>query len=388
MTHNQHQGDKGKNIPSSSKTHQHDNNIKKSSTNTEKSQLQSALQRVDKYILATQTVSHLEDEHPRLKKQRKINWLFRALSQESEVRGIVAYKLSLSYLHVLKAVPKCIYCAAKRLEHEPPAFCCASGYIKLANTEAPTELYEMFVASTPDAVEFRKNIHAYNSIFAFTSFGVNLDKELASAKKGVYTFRAQGQIYHDLPSLLPRDNNPCYFQLYFFDTDNELTNRLSKVNEGILSDHIATKIKQVMESNPYAQIFCQLKNQTSFHNFQLRIAANASLDQRVYNRPSVSQVAAIWINGNNPNIPFDREIIVHEHSGYKYRVKNYFGCYDPLQYPLLFPRGEGGWHQGIRKQSKRLPHRRSAHSPPILNDIPTFISADAILANEDQGKIY
>lgn len=53
-----------------------------------------------------------------------------------------------------------------------------------------------------------------------------------------------------------------------------------------------------------------------------------------------------------------------------------------------FPRGEGGRHQGIKKRSKRLPHRRSAHSPPILNDIPTFISADAILANEDQGKIY
>ena len=83
----------------------------------------------------------------------------------------------------LKAVPKCIYCAAKRLEHEPPAFCCARGYIKLAKTEAPIELYEMFVASTPDAVEFRKNIRAYNRIFDFTSFGVNMDKELASAKK-------------------------------------------------------------------------------------------------------------------------------------------------------------------------------------------------------------
>ena len=174
--------------------------------------------------------------------------------------------------------------------------------------------------------------------------------------------------------MVPRHNNPCYFQLYFFDTDNELTNRLSKVNEGILSDHIATKIKQVMESNPYAQIFCQLKNQTSFHYFQHRIAANASLDQWVYNIPSLSQVAAILIDGNNPNIPFDREIIVHENSGYKQGIKHFFGCYDPLQYPLLFPRGEGGWHQGIRKRSKRLPHRRIAHSPPIVNDIPTFIS--------------
>ena len=74
--------------------------------------------------------------------------------------------------------------------------------------------------------------------------------------------------------------------------------------------------------------FCQLKNQTSFHNFKLRIAANASLDQWVDNRPSISQVAEIWIDGNNPNIPFDREKIVHEHSGYKHRVKHYFGCYD------------------------------------------------------------
>ena len=71
---------------------------------------------------------------------------------------------------MLKIVPECIYCAAKRLEHEPPTFCCASGYIKLATTEAPTKLYEM--ASTLDVVEFCKNICAYNSIFAFTSFGV------------------------------------------------------------------------------------------------------------------------------------------------------------------------------------------------------------------------
>ncbi|XP_075096268.1 uncharacterized protein LOC107806316 [Nicotiana tabacum] len=69
---------------------------------------------------------------------------------------------------------------------------------------------------------------------------------------------------------------------------------------------------------------------------QIRIAANATLDQRVYNKPSIDQIAAIWVDGNNPNVPFDREIIVHEHSGNKHRVKHYYGCYDPLQYPLFF----------------------------------------------------
>lgn len=166
-------------------------------------------------------------------------------------------------------VPKCIYCDAKRFEHEPPTFYCASGNIKLANVEAPKELHEMFVANADDVIEFRKNIRAYNSIFTFTSFGVNLDKEITSSRKEVYTFRAQGQIYHDLPSLVPRDNNPCYFQLYFFDTENELTNRISKVKDGILSDKVARKIKQIMKASPYAQIFRQLKDHFTYNNFQL-----------------------------------------------------------------------------------------------------------------------
>ena len=62
-------------------------NVPKNVPLIEKSQLRSALRRVDKYILATQTISHLEDERPRLKKKRKINWLLRALFGESEARG-------------------------------------------------------------------------------------------------------------------------------------------------------------------------------------------------------------------------------------------------------------------------------------------------------------
>jgi len=72
----------------------------------------------------------------------------------------------------------------------------------------------------------------------------------------------------------------------------------------------------------------------------------------VYNKPSVDQVAAIWVDGNNPNTPFERDIAIHEHSGNKHRVKHYYGCYDPLQYPLILPKREAGWHQGIQKCSK------------------------------------
>ncbi|KAG5588316.1 hypothetical protein H5410_048750 [Solanum commersonii] len=84
----------------------------------------------------------------------------------------------------------------------------AGGYIKLAPNEVADDFYELFVADSEEAKLFRKNICAYTSIFAFTSFGVKLDKDLASSRKGVYSFKAQDQIYHDLPSLIPNNDRP------------------------------------------------------------------------------------------------------------------------------------------------------------------------------------
>ncbi|CAI2183066.1 13215_t:CDS:2 [Funneliformis geosporum] len=70
---------------------------------------------------------------------------------------------------------------------------------------------------------------AYNQVLAFTSLGVNLDKELANAKKEVYTFRIQGALYHQIGSLMPRYNDEklLFAQIYFFDSnmDNQLQRR-------------------------------------------------------------------------------------------------------------------------------------------------------------------
>lgn len=45
-----------------------------------KGQLWSALRKVNKYILANQTIAYLEDEHSGLRNQTRINWLFTLLS--------------------------------------------------------------------------------------------------------------------------------------------------------------------------------------------------------------------------------------------------------------------------------------------------------------------
>ena len=75
------------------------------------------------------------------------------------------------------------------------------------------------------------------------------------------------------------------------------------------------------------------------------------MDQRVYNSPSIDQVPAIWIKGNNPNLAHEHNIIVHTHSRHKHTIKHYYGRYDPLQYPLLFSKENVWWHQNILKKN-------------------------------------
>ncbi|XP_021754905.1 uncharacterized protein LOC110720203 [Chenopodium quinoa] len=42
-------------------------------------------------------------------------------------------------------------------------------------------------------------------------------------------------------------------------------------------------------------------------------------------------------------------IVVTSRSSDPHRIYHYYGCYDPLQYPLMFPYGECGWTQDMRK---------------------------------------
>ena len=66
------------------------------------------------------------------------------------------------------------------------------------------------------------------------------------------------------------------------------------------------------------------------------------------------------VEGNNANLAHERDIIVHTHLGHKHTIKHYYGCYDPLQYPLLFLKGDVGWHQNILEKN----------STKTSNDVP------------------
>jgi hypothetical protein len=247
--------------------------------------------------------------------------------------------------HVLKQVNDCEYCGAMKLQYEGPAFCCRKGKVKIVTPEVPQELRRLFTSQDDeDAKYFRKNIRYFNTHFSFTSLGVTLDQKVSNAARtGVYTFRAQGALYHKMDDLVPAGQGPRHLQLYIYDTDETLEHRVKRSPD--LDVNIIRKILRILENNPYVQIFKSIGSVPNLEEYRISLNTDIRLDQRRYNAPTASQVAAMWVEGSDPHNTFDRQVIVYGKGDRPLFIRAYYGCYDPLAYPLFFPGGETGWNR-------------------------------------------
>jgi hypothetical protein len=158
----------------------------------------------------------------------------------------------------------------------------------LANSEIPNELYRLFTSQDEIGKMFRQNIRAYNTNFSFASMGVTLDDTMNNMRDGVYTFRAHKGIYHKIDQLVSRDGTPRYLQLYFYDPQTELDQRLQWPN---LDRSITEMLTRVLSSNPYVNTFRSLAELGPLDNYRVTLNASVELDQRVYNRPTTSEVS-------------------------------------------------------------------------------------------------
>ncbi|XP_019233403.1 PREDICTED: uncharacterized protein LOC109214007 [Nicotiana attenuata] len=248
----------------------------------------------------------------------------------------------------------------------------------------PTELSELYFGNTEESENFRTYIRTYNNMFAFTSLGVKYDKELARRNCGIYTFRVQGQMYHFIDDLVPSNEKPRNLQLYFYDNDNELANRMAcstRINESIVK-----KLMDILKVNPYTIFLRSLLNVPQLSDFYIALKCHSTLDQRTYNLPSASEIAALWLE-ENPRDTSAPHIRIYTHSNRSRLVHYYYGCYDPLQYPLLFSFGENGWHCGIKKivQTKNVTKRRAYCEHEQLPSISNMCSIDGFLDMEDES---
>nr|GEZ90941.1 ATP-dependent DNA helicase PIF1 [Tanacetum cinerariifolium] len=185
-----------------------------------------------------------------------------------------------------------------------PSFslCCQDGKVLLPRfNDTPQPLKKLLDYNDPTASKFKDQIRVYNSMFCFTSFGARIDHLVNS--EGV---------------------PPRYAQLYFFDMQNEIRNRMSTF--------MTKEAPETVDENIVANL--------------IQILLRERTTTRQYNAPIVSEVSALIINDFGDGLPI-RDIVTNENNTGLQRISELHPSYMALQYPLLFLFGKDGYHENI-----------------------------------------
>ncbi|KAG2569609.1 hypothetical protein PVAP13_7NG431550 [Panicum virgatum] len=104
-----------------------------------------------------------------------------------------------------------------------------------------------------------------------------------------------------------------------------------------------------MHGNPYSEHLRTMGTVDYLDDYRVELNLDQRLDQRTYNVPLTSEVAAVWIEGSERHGQFENSVVLQGKDRSIHGIRSYHGCYDALSYPVFFPRGELGWHNYIPK---------------------------------------
>ncbi|UYV68762.1 hypothetical protein LAZ67_6000728 [Cordylochernes scorpioides] len=253
----------------------------------------------------------------------------------------------------------CPYCSALHFPGETVgSSCCHKGKVILPTLSSfPYEMMELMTSNSVEAKYFQTNIRSYNSSLAFASMGAQVD---VFSGQGPFCYRIHGQIYHLTGPLHPHGNRaPSYAQLYILDSEAANNTRIAASRPLECHPGILTLLDSVLRRvNPYTSAYRQMhqvelaeEHRARIENrqmcqVQMLIRQNHCRDLRRYNAPSVSEVAAIFVDQDG-HVPSNRDIAVFPHDCGLVRISPLNPNCDPMIYPLLFPAGDPGWAIGI-----------------------------------------
>ncbi|CAK8567127.1 unnamed protein product [Lathyrus sativus] len=107
-------------------------------------------------------------------------------------------------------------------------WCCHGGKVKLPMIDDPPLILQnlLFDSTTVDGKNYQLNTRTYNTMFSLASPSMKFDSKFTKGC-GPPTLRLHGQACHRIKTMLPEIGQPPkYAQLYIFDTDDEIDNRM------------------------------------------------------------------------------------------------------------------------------------------------------------------
>ena len=229
------------------------------------------------------------------------------------------------------------------------SLCCVQSKVVLPPLATPPDLLlHLLTATNSRGKAFRDYIRSYNTALGFASLGVNLDRELANAKKGVYTFRIHGMVYHFIGQLLPREGQPRAFALiYIHDGTPEAELEYRQLHLGERSLPELRGLQDMRHNhNPFVSFFkhgIEVMARHGAADIRMTIRAEWLPDPRRYNAPTVPEIAVIMPRDGYTEHQAIRDIFLHvrNESGRMLHYINESNCFtNHLHFVILFPRSE------------------------------------------------
>ncbi|XP_074373762.1 uncharacterized protein LOC141714124 [Apium graveolens] len=226
--------------------------------------------------------------------------------------------------------------------------------VHLPREKPPPDFLAVLLSNPQKSLHYKKNIKRYNTMFAMTSTGGIVDREINNGY-GPHCYIIYGQNHHNLGCLQPGDGqSPRFCQLYIYDTENKVGNRKSAINgdhddEQVDKEIVEGLLKMLDRHNNLVKAFRQGRdrvNNDESDDFKLVLISSISQ----YGRPnhiSPTDEVAGFIVGADEDTKKYRDVIVQTKQGFLKRVYETFHKFMTLQYPLLFPYGDDGYHLKI-----------------------------------------
>ncbi|XP_071718762.1 uncharacterized protein [Rutidosis leptorrhynchoides] len=152
------------------------------------------------------------------------------------------------------------------------------------------------------------NVRAYNQMFNMTSFGARIDETINDGRSP-YVFKVSGQIYHWIGSLCPQlGTRPRFLQLYIYDTDSEVENRMAHFGGGdsdrICEDLVRKLIHLLDSHNELVRLFWTARdkcNAVEIPTFKIRLFSVTGSKQ--HSLPTSDAIGAIVFDtGFHPDL--------------------------------------------------------------------------------------
>ena len=288
----------------------------------------------------------------------------------------------------------------KGAKYSDPTFslCCRDGQVHLQPEKEPPSYLAYLLTDPAKRKHFLDNIRAYNAMFQFTSLGGKIDKRINNGS-GPYCFKLYGQNHHLIGTLKPKEGeNPKFSQLYIYDTEHEIQNRINSINgSDQLDPEIVEGILQMLDKhNKLAKGFRMARDRFNMEEpdeFKLHLIHSRSASGRTNHIIEANDVAALIVGETDECSPF-RDIIVETKQLYLKRVYETCSQFMSLQYPLLFPYGDEGFHPEIPRICKpgKIPRHQPSDEHPDETNHRTTVSmreyyAYKLMIRPGEGKI-